>query len=548
MGILIVLVFLIITFVVIVISKKERTKKIKQLKIALNEKRMIKIEAIVSRVNVINKAKNSFDDIYEGLTKIHAEMYSLVRKTSARIDSVVPIISKMKKRKFTEIIKIIEADIATIKSLEIKFILMSKKVTQKEEFLRDEISFYKKNLRVVIKVYREKRILLNRIAENIDALNNKIKNNSHEFEKALDAGNTVYASEILRSYSKNIIKFTEVINEGPSVQTYLYTIIPNLIKELVSEFQKKKNDNDSSFEHINFKTAIENIAIAFKKAKNDFLKLNVSEASKLVRQILKSIKIIEKNINYEISSRNFFVKNYSKAIKETGKVLNDYVSLRKNIRGLISKGFQVSNDLSELTYKIEDRQKTLDDFAVKFKKVIKNNDIPYSSKIARLKSLMQKVNELKQLINSAIEIVWTLNMRHLIVKNKFRKSESALNEIIANTKKYKITITPEEQGRFDDILKSISEIATDISKDNITNEVAKEVDDLSTKITSYYEAVGGKIEMVLMIKNLLNELSKERAIDDKLNYELIRTEKQFLDGQYTGALNTIVLFLETRRK
>ena len=529
-------------------SRKERKKEIEHLKVILNTKRLMKIETTVSRINIINKEKQNVKKIFKKLMELHAELSVLIKKTKKRISAIENLVLKMKREKYKALILIIKEDINKIKILEDSFFTLSKKVTQKEEFLRNEMSYYKKNLREVIKVYREKRILLNRIASNIDSLNNKIKNNDYEFEKALNRGETKNAYIILKTYSRNVMLFLSIIDKGPSLQTYLYTIIPNIIQELVEQFKTKKSESGSSISHLNFKKTIQDIAVIFREAKDEFMNLNINQVGKLIKKILKSIKITEKNINYEIQSRNYFIKNYLQALKETRIVLKDYVDLKKNIRGLISKGFQVSDDLSELTYKIEEREKTLDGYAVKFRSLIKNVDVPFSSKIARLKILLQKVNELKIMINAAIETIWTLNMNHLIVKNKFRKAESALNEIIANTKKYKIRIIGDEEESFEEILKTIVNLASYISNDNINEWVSNKVDQLVKKVASYYEAVGGKIQMIEIIQNMIKELSKERAINEKLNYELIRSERQYLDGQYTGSLNTIVLFLETRGK
>jgi len=188
-----------------------------------------------------------------------------------------------------------ENEIHILNETEINFNNSAMKVTQQDEFTRSEQSFYNRHLRTAISVYKDKRVLLDRISGKIDEKIKDISEIEAEFNKALENGETIRINDLLIKYAKKVVSFCEVINEGPSLQNYIFKTIPKMVNELMALYKTKKKELNSSLKHINFTKSIEKISHQYNDTKNQFINLNLDKAAVNVRGIIKSFVSFEES-------------------------------------------------------------------------------------------------------------------------------------------------------------------------------------------------------------------------------------------------------------
>ena len=133
------------------------------------------------------------------------------------------------------------------------------------------------------------------------------------------------------------------------------------------------------------------------------------------------------------------------------------------------------------------------------------------------------------------------------MKNKFKRSEAALHEIIAISKNEDIKLSKKELENFNQFIHEKTNIINSIKVKGFNPIISKKINSFSEKIHAFYASVNGQAQIAIHVKNMLSELSHQRALDFQLNLTLQESEKNCLDGKYAEALNSIIRFLNDKR-
>ena len=257
--------------------------------------------------------------------------------------------------------------------------------------------------REAIDVYRVKRIQLNKISKKIDGLSEKIAKLSTEFKSNLAVARNKEASHLLRIYASNVRKFVEIISEAPQLETYIYSTIPEIVNSLTTEYKNKKKILNSNLEHINFRNSLVRISSQFNNAKIFYKSLKMGNVKTMIKKILRSVKMLERMINYEITARNFFVANYEGVLAVTRSSLQKFVGIKGQVVSMIKRGMTIPADLNIQMNDAKLLSTEIDNKAIVFREMIKSKDVPYSTKVSRMKLLLQKQVHLLEIINEALQ-------------------------------------------------------------------------------------------------------------------------------------------------
>lgn len=528
--------------------KKTMEIKVKEFDEEINSEKIRQLDRILDRVHIISKSNPKYVKVAQQLNSLH-DKYELTLSRSKKLLSDIKKLIAHKKvsvKKFQAISNEIKEQQAKLLKIDKEFREVAVQVTHQDEYIRNEFKFYQKNIRKVFEVYGDKRIFLNRISEKIDSLKDETKKLEKEFEEVILLADSNRADKLLRLYAKKVIHYTKVINEGPSIETHLYTQIPHNVKKVEQLFIMKKEELASSLKHIDFKNSVKKISDLYKDAKKAYDNLEIDKAKEHIKSILKSFKSLENMINLEINSRNIFIKNYEYVIKKVKSTLEHYVSIKKQVKDIGSKGKTLPSEVLEAYQNVKVDADDLDKVGVKFRELMKDKNIPYSAKVARMKLIVQKAKQATKEINLLIEELWSINLEESMIKNKFTKSEAAINELIANIKREHIQLTIKEQREFQRLTLTKSEISKQLTAEVISKDLMRKVDEFATKVTTFYTLINGNAQIAIHIKNLLKELAPRRTMDEQLNINLQIAEKNYLEGKYGEALNRIIELIQEK--
>ncbi|MCK5866995.1 MAG: hypothetical protein KAG14_01210, partial [Mycoplasmataceae bacterium] len=338
-----------------------------------------------------------------------------------------------------------------------------------------------------------------------------------------------------------------IISEAPTIDVYINKTIKKVIGKISTLYVKKKEELNAPMGHIDFKEAIIKISEVYKNAKDKYHNLEFNSCKKDIISILKSAKTLERLINYEIKSRNFFIKNHPIIKSEILKTIKNYESIKKNIRAIVERGEIIPKSLTSPINNAEKIKNNILKSIKYLKDVSKVNKIPYSSKLSRLKSLCNKTNELIKTLNDTIKSLWEQNFESANVMNKYKKSDAAINELLANINLKTIILKPKKESLLKTMETQLNNIALKISSANIDDDMRTAVNIVEENTIKLYTSIMGDIIIADMTSNLIKDVAPQRALDASLNFSLNKAEREYIDGRYSESLNIIISELERKK-
>lgn len=543
-----IIVFAMIVILLIMRLNKQRYQIARDAGDFLGIDRQREIDATLNRVNDIAAVNHHFRGVLNQLNDIHTEFTKQNEKAKTLVAKIKEESTRKKivNKEFKKLNVQLKEQKEVLVSLEKRFKSISNQVVQQDNMIRSEFSYYQSCLRRTTELYKEKRILLDGIAKQIDALTIRIREIEREFDAVVISADSEKANILLRKYVVNVVKFTRVINEGPQIWMHLKTMIGTTVDKLNKLYVEKRDSLQIPLDHINFNKSVRQISKKYTDAKVAFEELDMEKAKELVVTILKAFKTLENRINLEIKSRNIFFKDYEATINAVKKVLTDWVSIKRQFKELAGSGKELSEEVFEQYHALKEAGKSLDALALSFRELMKDKVTAFSAKAQRMKMVLDQTHSMTEMMNVFIEMLWNINLTESLTRNKFKRSEAAINELVANIKRENIKLSPKEKEEFDKLVDEKSKIANRIGG-NINKEIIEYVDKFSTKVVNLYSIINGNAQIAMHIKNMLAELAPQRSSNPRLNVNLNLVEREFMDGKYDAALNLIIESISERK-
>ncbi len=527
-------------------NKTLKEKELEKLSNTIKLERLKKIDAIISRVGVVVKGNKNYDSIFIDLKNKYDDIEVLVKKLSVEFENITIDAPKIKKKLFLENVKNIESMIEEVDKLESEFFSSSSVITQQDAFLSKEHVFFSSHLRKGIAVYRLKKIVLSKLSTKIDELLNEIKSEGKKYSMYSEMAKNNEASSHLKKYSEKVTQFVKIISEAPNIETYIYTTIPRVITNLTNIYKVKRAELSVSMINIKFKESLLTISRVYEKLKNEYLDLDFENAKINIIKILRSVKNLESTINFEIVSKNYFIDNFQIVISESSRNIRFYKSLKKQVGDLIAKGEVVPASLRNLVKETGEIAIYINNETIKLRNIVEDKNVPYSSKLNIMKLLLNKLNIFVSKNNEIINLIWSMNMETSMIKNKFKKSETALNEILANMKTHNVKLVKNQEQEYEYLYEIVNSVAEKIKNQAYDKELKNKVEELMKLTSKFYTAVNGNIQIAEIASNLIKEFAPLRATDTRLNIVLNNSERTYLEGKYAHSLNIIIRELERR--
>lgn len=545
-GILGPLIAILVAFLAIFIYSATTRKRMigmaETIKGTFNPDRIKALDKTLDRVYIIAKANPKYSKISRELNTIHDNYETALNRGKRLCDELLMEANakKLNPALFHQKYESFESKILKIREIERQFFDASLQVTQQDEYIRNEFAFYQVYLRKIYEEYEKSKILLVKIAGEITAFKLRIKELEKEFEKVMQSADTVQADKILRLYGAKVKRFALIVSEGPAINSYLFDQIPHGVERMKKLYEDSKLKKEDYIDFIDFKNPLKKVSNKYNDAHKVFKKLDIEKAKKDIIEILKVFRGLENKVNMEIKSRNIFMKKNDPVIQLVKDSLIRYSSIKNQLNEMVSKGKTLSHNAIEQYNNVKRHAKELDLITIKYLESLKTSNDSFLQKIEGLDFLVRKTKNLTVLLNDLMKIVWTINIEEIRAKNTFKRSESALHEVVANIKKYKVFLKKNEQEELNNLVEIKTNLSDQILSGNINKELINKINAFSTKATTFYTLVMGNVQIAIHTVNMLKELAPERSHDHKLNVALQNAEREYLDGDYAQSLNNII--------
>ncbi|MGL5617534.1 MAG: hypothetical protein ACRCWU_00550 [Metamycoplasmataceae bacterium] len=431
-----------------------------------------------------------------------------------------------------------------IEDLSNKFFKTVGTILENIKIARKEIVEYKNGLRELKnelnkKISEEK----NQISRNL-ILNefSKIEANLKTLDDFVGSNQMDKVAVAFANIKEDFLKLIKFANNCEELEETVFTKIPDYFQKIEDYFERTKKNTNCNFSYITFYEQINSMKSVHQISCSSFSIDNMEEIEKSNNKILYILNNLNKEINLEINSYNFILKNKN----ELGKYKKDISKLFITIKNDLTVAHQIDkiyfSQFEEELNKLSNFITEVDLWIEKITKDENNSEISFSSKQFKYKSLFY---QLKGFYLLFVELSKKLEMFYLEGESNLLKFER-LVILLSNMKSYimrnYIILSPEENENslaIEDLREKIVGIIMNTpsnTKPNIVNEY-KELLEL---VVDYILTVGIKIEISKLYIQVSELLAPKRSSDLKLNESVIMSENSYLDGNYNIALNNLI--------
>ncbi|MGL5308644.1 MAG: hypothetical protein ACRC9F_01200, partial [Metamycoplasmataceae bacterium] len=338
------------------------------------------------------------------------------------------------------------------------------------------------------------------------------------------------------------LKLIKFANNCEELEMTIFTKIPMYFKSIERHFESTKKNINCDFSYISFYEQINSIKTIHENTCSSYSIDNREEIEKSTNKILYTLKNLDKEINREINSYNFILKNKI----ELGKYKKDISKLFITIKNDLMTAYQIDRIYFS---QFEDEINKLSNFITEIdswiEKIAKDEDtyeISFSSKQFKYKSLFYQLKGFYLLfvkLNKKLEIFYLEGESNLL---KFERLVILLSNMKSYIKRNYIILSPEEYENAIAIKNLREKIVTIIlnTPNGDNPNIMNEYKELLSLVISYVSTVGLKIEISKLYIQVSNLIAPKRSSDLKLNESVIISENCYLDGNYNLALNNLI--------
>lgn len=435
------------------------------------------------------------------------------------------------------------------------------------------IESLKESLQENKRLIKEKQVQLDIDKEEVDEIDKSIPHNlelelkSTKDKKGILLKDIKSQQDKLQTY-KNIDYQIKVYQEF--IQKEEESILTN--KNLLQEEQKKYDTIiiDQDIEDIDNQIQIYNNSLSEFKTKRNTLKEEINKISSTICPILNiPCTALEKECLNLYQKYNGQIEELSNKIIELESKILLLQEDKKKVNVLIESKRELKTSIARLEQDIKDANTNIIKFKEEVQRLQKSKDVSSVSEIGGiLKELELKIEECTETIDF-LENFLTIKQNLKLKKVKIEREEDSINNLIAQNKSYKETITEketEENPYTGMIIKKEEQIK--VLKDKI-KEVKKQISNLSNQLSYYTFWVTGfsnqglpNLEissflglleektnqyLSLITKDLSVKISdqsftKKGEAREKISYEVFSPTKKITDfSSYSGGQRQRVL-------
>ncbi|MDK2819712.1 MAG: hypothetical protein KFW07_02645 [Mycoplasmataceae bacterium] len=356
---------------------------------------------------------------------------------------------------------------------------------------------------------------------------------SNEMEKAITEFSDI---------KKSFYSFLIFLNNCKELEKMIFTSLPKYFLRLEQLFNDAKKNTKSDYSYLSFDQQLEDLKIDYQKLINDFNFKNWEKSKKQCGDILTILSRLNNEINSEIESFTFILKNkanlyiYKKNISKLYLSLGEEYRVAYEIDKVYFHQFKEEmskslNYLTEIDLWIEKIELDEDDYKISFS----SKQFKYKSLYYQLKGFYFLYVELKR----KIELFYLEGESNLL---KFERLSILFRSINSYVQKNNIILSFTEEENSKRIKQMKQKIVSIIitSPEGVPPHIVNEYQKILSLVIKYVSTVGLKIEISKIFTQIIKLLAPKRSSDIKLNEMIILSENLYLEGDYSRSLNNII--------
>lgn len=368
-----------------------------------------------------------------------------------------------------------------------------------------------------------------------------------KFDDLLDKAEYQKALKTLPKAEEKIVVVEKIINDLPTLETLIVTVVPNKIKQIKEEY-KILLENGFVLSYLDVDKRVDNISSGLIHLQEKVLAFDLSNVNDTLNDYQNDLTNILLAFESEREAKNYYETNRSRLIKDSFDVEKDYQKTLQRI-DINAKTFVLNqNKIDEIRNKRADL-----DVIFKYHRKFESFDTekivePYTVIVKQMKYLNDEVTSLNNVIKDYYDYIQLLNNSAQDMFNNLAKYYEKLKdaEVIVRHVISLDVYTEQTISNFEQLYKTISLINKLL--------ITKPID--IVKITSIYDSF--KLNCEGIISEVENKKQESKEAEDlitqanyyRINYSESRSylddaEKYFNEGNFELAKKNAIKVLNT---
>ena len=540
---LIILIILALLFligaIVLIISKKEKSKyknEIKNLDIEKNHLIGVPILSELSKVKELVKTDNLKDklDYWDNEFKDIKEN---------RIDTLNDLITDadflLDRKDYKGAIKkiaYIEIELEELKNKTRILLDEIKVITTSEERNRSIITKLKIVYREIQNKYERTSKDYGEVGEYIVKEFNLIDKKIQSFEKAMDNNDYILVEKIVEELEAKINTLKKVVDESPSIILMATTLVNNKIDEVNTMYYRMQRDG-YPLDYLNIEYNIREIRKKCQDIIENLKKFVIGDSSLELKTMLDYLNSIFVSFDKEKESKDIFRENCKTLkykLESINKVVYDIYIQMDDIKKTYDLKDEEINKFSVLNKGLEQIN---EDYKVLIEQS-KMHTFAYSKLVEELDGLERKLTRLQDDLDFRLQSITSMQDDENRAKEQLETIQNLLKQSKNKIRDNKIPVIPNSYFiELKEAQDAIREIIKELNKKPIVIKILNiRVDTARDLVFKVFNTTNDLLKTIVMLEETLVYGNRYRSSKEKVDEGLNIAEKLFYQGSYKKAL------------
>lgn len=527
-------------FAILPIIYKRKIKDLQKKYSYLNAKLIGQDSQYFHRLEIISRTNLLYLDKYEVFSKRFKSIYENEDKCC---DSIIKQLNALvKANQFKNINKVISE---ASKSLEIfetsvnSFDSDLYEIIKHEEACRKAIINSKETYRHIKQTYFTQSNEIEMVADTFNKVFAKIDKKFVEFDEDVESAKYDEVNESLPELDNVLTALGRVLIELPNLCSLTKTIVVEKINSINERYKQIEKEHVPLY-HLNFKNHIDDWKKRLNELNKKIINLQTFGVKTDAELIMTEIDDMSRQLDDEISCREYFNSNYEivyKEVNETEKLFVKLSSLLPQVKGYYAISDDELKKIDELSVSVgnlTNAKRFLEGFVYSgikqpyslLKKQLEDLQSNYEDVQKGVLDFKNFIDSLKTIAENAYEMIF-------IYFNRAKEIERALAEIGVQS------LTDSYQEKINAVYDVLNDIYEQIQLKPIhIDEVSNKMDTLKNIANAMFEEIDDKMRMADISEKELVKLNSSRSEQD-VNQRVKTLETAFNNGEFKEVFNQL---------
>lgn len=415
-----------------------------------------------------------------------------------------------------------------------------KEITSSEERNRAIVTNLKATYRDLYQKFFDSKDAFGEIAKSIDLQFENIAKRFEDFEIAMEKNEYTEVPMIVKSIDELLKHMAVVIEEMPSVQLLVTTILPKKIQEVKAEY-KEMSEEGYPLDYLNIEYNVEEANKKISDIEDRAKVLNLEDSLFELKVLSDYFDSVFSDFEKEKVNRSIYEdanRAFKKKMDKNNHLMTEIFEQLDEIRRLYNLS---DDDIKTLEQVREELVGLNDDYKVLLDHT-GNNTFAYSKLTKEIEGLSIKLANLEEKVDMVLDSIGSMKDDEVRARQQLEEIKLILRDSKNKIREYHLPVIPKAYFvELKEAQQAIKEIIKELDKKPITiNVLNTRVDTARDLVLKLFKTTKEMMRTAMFAEMAIVYGNRYRSEEEDLDKYLTYAEKLFYEGEYQKSLEITI--------